>query len=282
MKKIRTLMKNLTVFDYLSIIATSLVILMIGLFFLRRKEWVNIEVKILPGQIFWEGAKSPYWLVDQIEKGDKELDSFGKVVAEVVDVTVYERWGDRRDARIELNLKAVKNKRKDEWIWKGKELDVGAPIKLRLSNNLIEGVVSEVEGLVDSREWREEIVEAKMIFLLNRSKGEVFPETLGVMPWMAEAVKIGDQMIDTRGRVVAEILDKKIDLADKIVTTATGKVYLTKDPVKKDVVLKIKLKVFNQGNTSYFLDDIKVKVGSKLYLALPEVDIEPEIIKIVE
>ncbi len=89
-------------------------------------------------------------------------------------------------------------------------------------------------------------------------------------------------MKDTRGRAIAEVIDKKVKAADKVVVSSDGRVFVRSDPLKKDVILTLKLQTVKHEGVNYFLDDIKIKVGHFIYLALPEIDIWPEITRIIE
>ncbi len=269
--------KRLTIFDYISIALAMGIVIILGLFFFRRVEWVEVEVKIAPDDFFWTEREPPYWLANSINVGDQELDGLGRKVVEVLETRIYESAEDKKDIYLKLRLRAVRDSRKQQYLFKSKPLEVGSPIKLRFSQVFLTGLVTYIEGIPDTRVWEDKVVEARIVEWFD-----VFPETLGALPWKAEAVKIGDQMKDTRGRMVAEVLEKTVKPAEKIVVTADGRVFVRRDPIKKDVTLVVKLKTFEQEGVNYYLDDVKVKVGSSIPLFLPEVDIWPEITKIIE
>lgn len=269
--------KHLTIFDYISIALAAGVIVILGLFFFRKLEWVEVEVRVAPADFFWSEKKPPYWLANNISVGDFELDSLGRKVAEVLEIRVFERGEDKKAVYLKVKLRAVKNRRKNQYLFKSKPLGIGSSIELRLSRVFLTSLVTFIEGVPDTRVWEEKIVRVRWMI-----RSDVFPETLGVMPWKAEAVKVGDQMRDTQGRVVAEVLEKRVRPAEKIVITANGRVFVRLDPIKKDVTLMVKLKTFKQQGVDYFLDDFKVKVGSSIFLSLPEIDISPEITNIIE
>jgi len=276
-KFLKKISRRLSVFDYLSIALIGGVIIALGLFFLRKVEVVEIEVKIAPDSVFWRGAMAPFWLANSINVGDGEFDGFGRKMVEVLDVRTFEGGGDAKYIYLKLNVKAVYDKKKRQFSFGGKPLGVGSPIKLRLSGGVMDGLVTYVKGVPDTRIWEDKIVEVRV-----NQWTDVFPETLGTMPWRVEAIKIGDQMKDGQGRVVAEILDKEVKPAEKIVVTNDGRVLLRQDPIKKDLILRIKLKTFKQKGINYFLDDQKVKVSYSISLCLPEIDIWPEITRIIE
>jgi len=276
-KIIGRFLRRLTVFDWLTILVVLAGLTFLALFIFKEEKWIKVEVKISRPEWWWNAKPPPYWLADTIQKGDKQHDSLGKKVAEVLDIKSYE-WGEERKMTyLILNLKVEVEKRKKILKFNHRSLEIGKSIDLELSKTGMQALVTFIEGIPDTRIWEDKIVEVKVAHWSN-----IFPETLGLFPWRAEAIKVGDQMKDSQGRVIAEVLSKKAAPAEKIVTTADGHVFVRQDPLKKDVTLMIKLKTFRQNGIDYYLHDIKLKVGSQILLALPEIDIWPEVTKILD
>lgn len=268
-------LRRLTVFDWLVVFVVLFGLVFLALFVFKEEKWVEVEVKISRPEWWWETKSPPSWLVDRIEKGDEQYDNLGRKVAEVLEI---KSWGsETKRTYLILNLKAEVDRRKKKLKFNHRPLEVGKPIELELGGVGAEGVVTFIEGMPDARVWEEKIVEARLI-----DYADVFPETLGVMPWKVEAIKIGDKMYDTQGGVVAEVLNKKVSPAEKIVKTSDGRVFVRQDPIKKDVALTLKLKTFKEKGINYFLDDTAVKVDNLVPLFLSNIDIYPVITKIVE
>ncbi len=95
-----------------------------------------------------------------------------------------------------------------------------------------------------------------------------------IWPWVAEAVSLNGQMKDSRGNQVAQILDKRIELAEKSVTTSDGRLVVSRDPLKRDVYIRAKIKILEQAGNLYFYNSQKVGVGSIIWIFTPEVDLE--------
>lgn len=266
---LKRITSRLTFFDYLSLaLATGLIITLV-LFFQRKVEWLEVEFR---------SARAPYWAAGKISVGDCELDGLGRKVAEVLSVRQFEggkSW--ETDLRLKLRLRGVWDRKKKQYLFRSKPLGIGSYLTLNLSQVLIEGYVTNIEGTPDTRFWEDKIVEARLVTL-----SEVFPETIGVFPWEAEAVKVGDQMKDAQGEIVAEVLEKIVKPAKRIVTSQNGKIFVQSDPVKKDVILKIKLKTTKKGEINYFLEDTKVKIGERFSLHLPAISLYPVITKVLD
>lgn len=279
-KKLQVLLKflrRLTVFDWLAISVVFLGLIFLGQFIFKKEKWVKIEVKVSRPELWGETLPPPYWLADRIKKGDEQYDSLGRKVAEVLDVRTYEWTRGKKIVYLSLNLRVEVDKRKRTLKFNQRPLEIGEEIDLELGEVGVQGLVTFVEGVPDTRVWEEKIVEVRIIEWF-----EVFPETLGTLPWRAEAIKVGDQVKDVQGGVAAEVLDKRVRPAEKIVKTADGRVFVRQDPIKKDVSLVLKLKTVKQAGVNYFLDEFKVKVGSTILLSLPEIDIWPEITRIIK
>lgn len=275
-EKIRKILRRLTLFDWLAVLVVLAGAVFLSLFIFKEEKWTKVEVKINRAE-WWmgEGKDPPYWLSDNFSKGEKGYDSLGRKIAEVLDVRSYEWGGNTRTIYLTLNLKTEVDKRKKILKFDHLPLQVGGPIELSLGKVGTKGLISYIEGVPDTRVKGERIVEARLIEWSPK-----FQDTWGIMPWRADAVKIGDKVVDKNGNVLAEILDKKEKQADRVVPSANGSLRLQSDPLNKDVFLTIKLKTIDQDGVDYFLDDYKVKVGQVIMLTLPEVDIWPEITKI--
>lgn len=276
-KLLFSLLKKLSFFDYLTIFLGVLIIGLIGFYFFRKTEWQIVEVKVAPDDLFWSEKNPPYWLANTISKGDIQEDGLGRAIAEVLDVKTYEDKEDRKSIFLKLRLKSICNDRKKQYSFAGKPLAIGSALELEISHVYLKTIIVNIEGVQDERKWEDKIVEARLT-----SYSQVFPETIGIQPWKAEAVQIGDQMKDFQGRVIAEVMEKQIKPAEKITTAADGRAVLVQDPLKKDVLLKLKLNTFREGEINYFLYEYKVKVGEIIPLFLSQVNLFPEITKILQ
>lgn len=275
-RKVINLAKKLSIFDWLTLVIVIIGIVFVSFFIFKQEKWVRVEVKISPEQWWMESRYPPYWLVDYIKKGAKQYDSLGKNIAEVTGVKTYEWKDNRKIVYLTLNLKVEVNKRQKKISFNHKPLEIGQSIDLSFEMLGIQGLVTFIEGVSDLRIWEEKIVEARAT-----QWSDIFPETMGILPWRADAINVGDQMKDSQGKVVAEVLAKNVKPAEKITTTSDGRTLLSYDPLKKDVFLTLKIKTFKQEDISYYLDDFKVKIGQSILLALPNIDIMPEITKII-
>lgn len=262
-QKLRQLQKQIGVFELLAGSLILLVLIFIMLQTRSKKEWFKVEVKI-SSPFWWQqfAIAPPFWLGESIKPGDQEFDPQGKKIAEVIDVKTYEEPSEggsaaRKDIFLTLNLLASRDRRTNLLKFKSKPLGVGSPIELQLNNTITTGLIVYIEGIPDERKEQEIIIEGVW---------------MNTFPWNAEAIPVDGKMEDGSGRIIAQILDKRIELAEKTVETDDGRLVSSRDPLKRDVYLTIKLKVKRKGDNLYFREDQKVKIGENLFIQLPGID----------
>ncbi|MFV1917556.1 MAG: hypothetical protein ACC618_03710 [Patescibacteria group bacterium] len=264
-KLFKNLRRQITIYDLLIFILALGFLVFLSFSFKEKPASVRVGVKIWSPRWWSRNTIPPYWLADAISVGDKEIDVFGKPVAEVKDIQVFETSDNVKDVYLTVGLAANHSKKTGKYTFKGQPVEVGAPIELHLGNTFIQGLVTFVSKEQEVQD--ELIVTGKMI---NTKDGRgIYP-----FPWEAEAVNVGDKMTDGQGRVVAEIVDRRIKLPDHLTTDALGNVHVRKNPLKRDATFKIKIKVSRRGDNYYFRGEQKVKVGEKLFLQFESGDID--------
>jgi len=264
--KLIKLFKKITPLELLVAFLLVLILVFVMIQTRSQKEWVKAEIKISSSS-WWQAyfASPPFWLGESIKIGDSEFDSGRKKIAEVLDVKIYELSGEggeratQKDVYLILNLQINRDKKTGKMKFKNQPLEIGAPIELHLTNTYVQGLVLNIEGINEKKEMAELIIEGVW---------------LNTFPWNAEAIPVSGEMEDGMGNVVAKILDKQIFLADMVITTDDGRVLVRKNPLRRDVAIRVKILVKKQGGIFYFREDQKVKIGENLFFHLPEVDVE--------
>lgn len=261
-------LKKLTIFDWLIVFFILASLIFLSSFIFKKEKWLKVEVRIGPEQWWWDYKPAPYWVADSIKKGDAQFDSLGRKVAEVLETQIYEWGSTRKDVYLLLHLKVDYNKKKKIYQFNYQPVKIGKPLNLELGGVGLQSLVMSIEGFDPEGKKAVKIVEAKLE---------------SVYPWVAEEISVNDQMKDSQGKIMAEVLAKKIELADMTVTTDRGDVLARKDPLKRDVFLKLKLSVKESHGIYYFREGEEVKIGLPLWIQLPDVHIENALItKILE
>lgn len=249
--------KSITIYDILIFLLAFAFLFFLAFYFKERPTWVKIGVKISSPRWWARETIPPYWLAETIKVGDEEIGFLNQPVAQVEDVQIFETSEDRKDVYLAVKLKANYNKRTNKYTYKGQPVEIGSPIELHLGKTFVQGLITFVSK--KEEEPGEFIITGKII---------------NVFPWEAGAVKAGDEMTDGQKRVIAKVEDRKIELADYLTTDWQGNVYLRKDPIKRDAIFKIRIKVSKRGGNFYFRKEQKVKIGEELFLQFENGDLD--------
>lgn len=241
----------------------------------KKSEWKLIKMQVI-GQdwsrsyVEHEGYRPPYWLAESINEGDVELGVDGSKHAEVIKVERYKRVGSEYDTYLTLNVKGVLNTRTKKYVYKGRAIEVGAPISLNLNKALVIGQV--IDDQVPKEGYQ-----TKKVIVTGRIRN--------TEPWIISNLNIGDKMTsDNQGGVVAEVLTKNTEPAQsqilfsdskKIgVRSSTGSLIVERNPRLRDLVLTVELTIEKHGNEWYFGGHQNIKVGNNIWLYFPQVDLK--------
>ncbi len=247
----------------LLIIFLVLVSIGAGLKFLLKKEkWVTVEIWGMGGEWWWNTGAPPYWVADALQAGDAEYNAGGKKIAEILEIEKYEDW-DKKRFLAKVRLKVDVNPKTGAIKYKDSELSIGAPLTIEVPGKSITGNIIFIEGGKDERE---------------RKKIDIILKHYSRYPWEAEAIKVGDKMTDESGAVVAEVLDKKSELAEMTVVTDQGEVLARQDPLKRDITLKMRIEVVKVANQLFFANIQEVKVGNRLNVNLSSYNIDGAVV----
>ncbi|MFC1646814.1 DUF4330 family protein [Patescibacteria group bacterium] len=276
-KKLLQFLSKLKKIDWIVIIIFTIGTVLLVISSLKKNRWITITIKvqITPASVSYYGETPPYWLANQIKPGDVQYDSLGQQNLKVISV---KSWGfTTPETWVTASVKAKYLKNQEKYVFMYQPLEIGRPINVTINGTSIRGLVTTVEGFSDERPTYDILVKAR----LHDDYSPYSTYTRGVNPWMADALKIGQIMKNSNGTKVAEIIDKEESDAERIVTTSSGNIILDKDPLKKDVILTVKLKVIKQNNTYIYLEDKPIKVGFSFPIYLEHVFVTPTVIEIL-
>lgn len=236
-----------------------------ALYFLyfRVRSQENIYVTITLSR---EPQWVPYWIGQSIKIGDKETSPLGELNTEVIDKESYEAHEFGELIYLLLKVKAIKD-RSGIYLFKNKPLAVGSVIDLKLSNTEIKALVIDISKELPYYEY-------KKITVTVQGK-ELWPYTV-------DAITVGSKIIDSKGREIAKIVDKKVSPAEIRVDTASGFSIISYDRRKRDVILTLEILVKKINDTYYFRETDKVKVAENLFLPFSEESINLPISSVAE
>ncbi len=264
--RVKKRLKSLTPLEIFILVTVAFSVVFLVRYFGIRKEWRTIRVEVVGRN--WSssyspyGYKTPFWLSDKLNVGLIEKDAGGKTIAKVIDIESYERGDEEAEVYLTVKVESFFNKRMEKYVFKGRALELGAPIELRLGNILVLGQIIDDDVPLGSYEEKEVIVVGRWI---------------AQEPWIVAQVKKGDTMINrATGEVVAEILDVKIEPSTSNMFISNpnieGYVAIEKNPRLRDIVITLKLKLVEIDKRWYFGGHQKVKVGEQLWFYTDRID----------
>jgi len=238
--------------------------ILIGKVLLQKDEYIEAELFASGGEWWWNNPDPPYWLADPIEVGDIEYDPQGNVLVEVLDVHTFE-IGQRKRLWMKVRLKVTPSGKSNQFRFRREPLQIGKVIQVNPGNINVNANVAAIEGVGKLGEEVERIVTLRLY---------------EIMPWHAEAMKIGSKMIDNKNNVLAEIVDSQISPARVWVSDDRGIGRITTNELRSDVVLKIKIKATRHEGIDYFAKFQPLKVGFFILLPFDGINVEGAITEI--
>ena len=282
---------KITPIDYVLLLFIGFAALIFFFFFYRETEKITIRVKVTDRDVIYARTQPLSWFANRFQVGDVEKDSLGRISAEIINVESFETSKPdesglsyfsnfstitRKVVYVDILTKAVYDSRTQTHSIKGANLAFGAPVRFNFSNIQFDGIVTEVNNNQDLYETKTVKVESKLL-----QPSREYSDIYGVLPEIANAVKVGDKILDSNANVLARIEEVKVTPAKRTVITDSGQAREILDPVLRDVTYTIHLRTKVFQNEYYVFDDIPVKIGSVLPLNFHHISVFPTITKLL-
>jgi hypothetical protein len=253
--RLKEILKKLSIFDWLLLGLGIGFFVFLGFSLFRKENWLEIELRVMPEKYWWGFAYPPAWLAENIEIGDEEYNFRGERIAEVVDLSTYKTRGEGENIYLQVKIKVAKDVKGDKYRYNSSIVEVGGPLSLHLDNNLVPGIVLSINK--DRKEVEKRI----------QVKGH------GKNPSLVESVKVGDQIKDGQGNVIAEVLAKKATPSKVIYLFEQGRIIYGVRPTYDfyDVALELKIKAKEIDGDWYYQGVNKIVVGNGIELDFPHV-----------
>lgn len=264
MKKIRTFLTKVSVFDFIFFALVVVLSLSLFLFFKRSVDTVTIRVKVTDHDVLY-AKNDPYnWYATRIEVGDTEKDSLGRVISEIVNVESFNTSAVHKVVYVDIKTRAVYDKRRNIYSARGKNLAFGTPMRFGFSRVVVDGIVTEFPG--SQNQGNLKVGKAVVSFLQREVEGST-----------ANFVKKGDKIYDSNGSLLLELKNVVVKNSEslRLITTEKSGLFLRKDPVFKDVEGEVEVVTKTYNGEVYIFDDIPLKVGELLPLNMEKVSLFP-------
>ena len=245
---------QLKIFDFAIIFI--FIFLLISLFFVlfRKQSKINVVVKVNEESMAYQIGGVPNWFAQFLHVGMKEVDVFGKPMAEIKEIKTYYAADQRSVVYLVVSLRAVYSVSNRQHTYKGKKILVGSTIQLPLNNLLVNGLIIDIDGSIKNN-LKKISAEAKI-----RTIDPTFPQTEGVPPYIANSIQQGDVMKDSLGRPAIKIVKKTEEDAKMTVVTANGDVILQRQPLRKDVSLDLEIWGEKIGDRYFLFGDMNFPI----------------------
>jgi len=271
---VQKLLRKISVFDFVLLCIGVFLFFGFFFFFYRKAEYVNIRVKVTDQDVLYAKTQPETWYANRFEAGDVERDTLGRVISEIVGVERFNVKSNLKAVYLDLKVRATYDTRTKLYSARGKPLIFGTPVRFNFSTITFDGIVTEFPNSEYQKNLR---VENMKVVVLQRG---IQPDRSTVEPTTIQSIKKGDKIYNSRGEVLAEVLEVKIRQAERTVETDRGELLLRYDPIYKDGIytLNIRTRVFN--DELFVFDNIPVKLGEVLPLNFPDVSLFPVIVEI--
>lgn len=270
LKRPVTRLRKLSLFEILIVLAGLTVVISVFFLLFRSKKTIIVVLKVYEDSVDMPFTRSSLWFSRMFYQGMKEKSAFGQVTAEVLKVRKYDDRPDNPIVYITVKLEAIYSRGTNVYTYKGKNILIGSTIRLFLDNTLVEGVVVDTKGVNNRYPLK------KLIMTVELTN----PETVGVMPYVAQAIIEGDEIRDSAGKVILKVLKKEVQDAQKLVNTDSGEIVLSRDPFRKDVRLTLEVQAYKIGDRYFFFDDKPLLVNKELPINFEKLSILPMITNI--
>lgn len=254
---IKRIKSQLKIFDL--IVIFLFIFLGLSLFFVlfRKQSHIKVVVKVNEESLAYQIGGVPNWYAQFFKKGMKEIDAFGKTIAEVKEIKTYlnQNFSNQKTSNqqtivhLVVDLTTVYSLANRQHTYKGRKVLIGSNIELILDNILVQGIIIDI-GEIKKTNIKKFFAKGQII-----NSDPVFPQTEGVSQFVAESIKEGEIMKDSLGNPAIKILKKTVDDAKMIVTTSNGDALIQKNPLKKDVFLDLEIWGGKIGDRYYLFGD---------------------------
>lgn len=270
--------KKINLFDIAFIGIFFFAIFLIVFFLKREVTTIVVRYKVTDkNPLYAESAPSNNFAL-AFQKGDSEMGSLGKKVAEIINVESYNINPEKQIVYLDIKLEVVFNPRTKIYSFKGRPIVFGETHFFTFSNVRAEVMVVDFPGFLDGIVA---IDEENILEMQIRYDSRNYSETYGVPDFIADKLSVGKQVKDNQGKIQAEIVEVNKSPAERTVVDQWGNVFITRDPRLFDVYLKIKIKSRKIDGKKYVFDFIPLSTGQIIPLNFEDISVYPVVTKIL-
>ena len=212
-KKFKELIKRFTWFDYLVFSLTILLLFGSFLFFFRKRELIDIKVKVTDKEVLYSWSYPQNWYADAFKIGDEERDTLGRKSVVIKDVETFNINEQMKAVYLDLSVEAVYDSRAKRYVFQGRPLSVGTTIPFSLSDVTFDGLVI---GVLNTGLDNNSTTEYKTVKAIIRGVDE---DAVNYEPKVLESLSVGDKVTSSKGITLVELIGLKLEPAERSVGT---------------------------------------------------------------
>lgn len=278
-QQFNSLLKKLSIVDWIFFFLGLAILLGISLFFRREVKFITIKFKVTDENVLYARNSPTNEYALGFITGDVERDELGRVISEITGVESYKTSPDQQVVYLDIKLKAVYNPRKQQYSLQGKSIIYGESFAFSFGKTRFKALVVDFPGFRTTNSIKSEktIVKAQL-----RVENRQFSDVYGVPGYVAHAVSKGDTVTDTKGNVLLRILDVTTTPAKRLVMSNSGQPYMVDDPYLMDLYYSIELSTKNINGKIYMFDYLPVLINNAIPINLNTISIWPTITEITD
>jgi len=256
---------KINIIDLVFLIVIILFILWgIGKFF--EKEiysdiYLKMEICEKNGNKISNCGNVPAYYSDIIMKGD-EIFLNGKLSGIVLEK--YDFYKNQGNINLLLKLRVLD--KNGIYSFNNKQIRLAGNIDIKTKKTSMSGIIINFNKNLS--QIQNQFIEKKVIIEIQNQDD-----------YIADKINVGDKEIDHDGYIVAKILAKQVKNTEIEVTTEDGLILLAESPIKKDIILEVKLLSEIKENELFFKGQ-NIKIGNNINIDLENIDISGTIIDI--
>lgn len=272
-KIIKSLQKRIKNFSTIDIVGLFVIVFLTATayFFLNRKvEYLDVTLQLLN----WEGPehsvggnRSRSWYVEKIIPGKKQQGSFGETLIEIIDVYSYPDPSVYQSAYVTLRIKIAQNRTTKQYIYNGSPLLIHDIRSFKVQDLLINGEIIDMSDTPQQFGKFEIELELKNQDPFNNNSLALVN---GVKNYIADAVKAGMTIEDSKGRKLVTIQSVEKSPGEKVLATPNGQISIV-DPDRTQVKITADVLGEKINNIYFYRKESPLILNQWLYLAFNQI-----------
>lgn len=241
------------------VLVTMIAIVIFLVKFFKIKE-TNLKVRVQVWDYSWSsqinpyGHRLPHWKSNQLQIGQKEYDTQGKVIAEVINIDRFAGDAEGDEVYLDLNLKVDYNKITRQYSFKNKNVNIDGIIEVEVDNIFLNCLI--INNNIEKNNIQE--VQMETVWKNIRLRFN------DASAWTTNKLNVGQKTFDTEGNILAEIVNiEKYEIK----------------PEFNDIYLDIKVRtIYDKRSNQYLYKNNALYIGNNIEMQFDNVAVRGEII----